>query len=232
MPQDINLLLVEDEFLNRLYTKNTLESFGYNSIFEARSAEDALKILDKEKIDFAILDINLGSGKEDGLSLGRKINEKYKFPFVYLTAYGTKQMLQKAKSNNPSGFLVKPFTEIELLASIELAVNNIPNLQPTDTDNELLVKQNDKYVKLSVAAIVYLESDKNYLRVVTENDTYKYRCTIKKVLELLNKQDFIQIHRAFVVNRRFVNNFSLDEIQCGEYVLPVSRNYRDQLQLK
>ena len=70
------ILLVEDDFLNRRFTKKILSENGY-AVSEAKNSKEALEILQKESITLAILDINLGENEQDGISLGLKIKEKY-----------------------------------------------------------------------------------------------------------------------------------------------------------
>ena len=59
------ILIVEDDFLNRRLTKKVLQENGYQTL-EAKNANEALAILNKELVDLAILDINLGDGEMDG----------------------------------------------------------------------------------------------------------------------------------------------------------------------
>ena len=73
--------------------------------------------------DAAILDTNLESEK-DGIEIARLINDKYQLPFLFLTSYSDKDTLQRAKAVNPSGYIVKPFNEKTLLASLEIAISN------------------------------------------------------------------------------------------------------------
>ncbi|MFM9910285.1 MAG: LuxR C-terminal-related transcriptional regulator, partial [Chitinophagaceae bacterium] len=84
---------------------------------------DALEQLSNNTPDAAILDINLESEK-DGIEIAQWINEKYQLPFLFLTSYSDKDTLKRAKLVNPSGYLVKPFNEKTLLASIEIAISN------------------------------------------------------------------------------------------------------------
>lgn len=73
------ILIVEDDFLNRRLTKKILQENSYQ-VLEAKNADEALAILNKELVDLAVLDINLGDGEMDGISLGIsfKTNKKYR----------------------------------------------------------------------------------------------------------------------------------------------------------
>ena len=89
----------------------------------AYDSDEALHQLKKHPPDFAILDINLESEK-DGIEIAEYINQNNFIPFVYLTSYSDKDTLDRAKKTNPAGFIVKPFNEKTLYATIEIALAN------------------------------------------------------------------------------------------------------------
>jgi DNA-binding NarL/FixJ family response regulator len=89
----------------------------------AYDVEEAMYHLKRYPPDFAILDINLESEK-DGIDIGEYIRRQYNIPFVYLTSYSDKDTLERAKRTGPYGFIVKPFNEKTLYATIEIALAN------------------------------------------------------------------------------------------------------------
>jgi DNA-binding NarL/FixJ family response regulator len=64
---------------------------------------------------------------EDGINIAEFINAQYRIPFIFVTSYADKETLQKAKRVEPSGYIVKPFNEKTLLASLEIAISNFAN---------------------------------------------------------------------------------------------------------
>jgi DNA-binding NarL/FixJ family response regulator len=119
----IKVLIVEDE---PLIAKN-IGMYLNNNDFEvsaiAYDSEEAMHQLKKQPPDFAILDINLESEK-DGIEIAEYINLHNFIPFVYLTSYSDKETIDRAKKTNPAGFIVKPFNEKTLYATIEIALSN------------------------------------------------------------------------------------------------------------
>ncbi|MBL4587247.1 MAG: response regulator, partial [Flavobacteriales bacterium] len=85
MKANLNILLVEDEFMTRRHLKKKLTELEYNVVAEADNIDDAIGLLETEKIDLAILDINLGNENKDGIWLGEYIRINLKIPFIYLT---------------------------------------------------------------------------------------------------------------------------------------------------
>ncbi len=113
------VLIVEDEFLEANYLRSMLEQAGYQVCGVARSVEKAQQLVEREKPGLVLLDIFL-SGKGTGIDLARQLKEQ-NIAFVYLSANSNEQILNLAKTTEPYGFLVKPFRENDLLATLEIA---------------------------------------------------------------------------------------------------------------
>lgn len=117
------LLVVEDEALVAAMIREALKGTSYVVRSVAFDVESAQKYLEDEYYDVALLDINI-EGNFEGIGIGRLIRDKYHFPFLYLTAHADDRTLQNAKLTEPAGYIVKPFTERELLAGLEIALYN------------------------------------------------------------------------------------------------------------
>ena len=119
----IKVLIVEDEPLIARNIAMYLRNHDYEVSGIAHDPEEALYQLNRNPPDFVILDINLET-ERDGIHLGEHINRHCFIPFVYLTSYSDKGTLERAKQTNPYGFIVKPFNEKTLYATIEIALAN------------------------------------------------------------------------------------------------------------
>ncbi len=216
------ILLVEDDFLNRRVTRKILTENGY-LVFEAKNAREALELLKKESIDLTILDINLGENEPDGISLSRQIKEKFAVPFIYLTAYDNPAIINQAVATRPYSFLTKPFKNADLIASIEVGIRQSADLHRYKPS--ILVKDEDYNLELPMDEINYIESEGNYLFFHTDKKTYKSRSTVKQVLEKLPESTFVQVHRAYVINKTKVEKFSPKSIMIRNKEIPVSKNY-------
>src|SRR5690606_21156593 len=181
------------------------------------------EILKKETISLIILDINLGEGEQDGITLGEQIKDKYGVPFIYLTAYENAEIISKAVATAPYSYLTKPFKNVDLITSVEIAlrqsVNKIKN------NLKIIVKDADYNVSLSVDEINYIESDGNYLLFHTDKKVYKCRSTINQILEKLPETDFMQVHRAYVVNKTKIEKTCSKTVVIKNAEIPVSKNF-------
>jgi DNA-binding LytR/AlgR family response regulator len=222
------ILIVEDDYLNRRLTKKILQENAY-TVLEAKNADEALSILDKELVDLAILDINLGDGEMDGISLGNLIQNKQKVPFIYLTAYENAKVISKAVATSPYSYLTKPFKNSDLIASVELAT--IKSAKEDKPKLTILVKDCEYKVELPLEEVNYIESEGNYLLFHADKKTYKCRSTIEQILKVLPSLTFIQIHRAFIVNKNKVEKFNAKGVVVQNIELPVSKNFLSNLSI-
>ncbi len=222
------ILLVEDDFLNRRLSKKIILENGYQ-VLEAKNAKETLEILKTQTVDLAILDINLGEEEQDGISIGRQIQNRYTIPFIYLTAYENPEIISKAVATQPYSYLTKPFKNVDLITAVEIAIR-----QSSKNDNlpSVLVKEGEYNVELPVDEINYIESEGNYLMFYTDEKVYKTRNTIKQILEILPESSFVQTHRAYVVNKDKIEKFNNKSIIIGDAAIPVSDNYTVMVQKK
>ncbi|MCA0230443.1 MAG: response regulator transcription factor [Bacteroidetes bacterium] len=214
------ILIVEDDFLNRRLTKKILQENCYQ-VLEAKNADEALAILNKELVDLAVLDINLGDGEMDGISLGNLIQNKQKVPFIYLTAYENAIIISEAIATSPYSYLTKPFKNSDLIASIELAL--IKSSKEDKPKPTILVKDGEYKVELPLEDINFINSEGNYLLFYTNEKTFKSRATISQILEVLPPSKFIQIHRAFIVNKDKIEKYNAKNVVIKNTIIPLSK---------
>jgi len=134
------LLIVEDERIIAEDIKRTLLQFNYHVIDIISHGERVLERYEKLNPDLILMDIML-AGKLNGIETAIKIKEKYNVPIIYLTAYANEPILDSAKATEPFGYLIKPFEEHELHATIEMAFyryNMESNLRQSEKKYRLL----------------------------------------------------------------------------------------------
>jgi len=118
-----NILIVEDEPIIAKDIESYLKKLNFNVIGVAHDSEHALDILYSRQVDLVLLDIHI-EGSRDGIEIAAIINEKYDIPFIYLTSFSDEKTLERAKTTNPYGYIVKPFDESDLKTSLIIALHN------------------------------------------------------------------------------------------------------------
>jgi DNA-binding LytR/AlgR family response regulator len=230
----LNILLVEDEFMTRRLLRKKLTELGHHVVGEADNTDDALAILEKEQVDLAMLDINLGNDSKDGIWLGEYIRFNVHIPFIYLTAYDTSEIVDRAIHTQPHAYLTKPFSEVGLRTTLAIAAQQYQRQRELNNQQvrHLLVKDGSQIRQIPIEEITYLEAEGNYLIVNTQSRMrYRYRATIKILLKNLPGDLFLQTHRAFIVNRKAVTGRHGHTLLLGSYSIPISKgNLTDVLE--
>jgi DNA-binding LytR/AlgR family response regulator len=197
MGREIRILIVEDEFMISEDIAMRLSDFGYTISGIADNAEKALEILANGKTDMALLDINI-NGDMDGIQLAAKIREKYKIPFIFLTSFANKAIVERANETNPSAYLQ---------IAIDMALYNFSNnispfkvAEKTDSelvdhslliyDSGLFLKKETHFIKVDFDQILYLEAEGSYTAIYTKTDKFLYAYVLKSVESKLSLQKF------------------------------------------
>lgn len=156
----LRILIVEDEPVIAENISMYLDNNDFEVSAIAYDSLEAKEQLDNNTPDAAILDINLGSD-EDGIDIARHINDHLQLPYLFLTSYSDRDTLERAKTVKPSGYIVKPFNEKTLLASLEIAISNhaadfnkkLPPLSLEKINRRLLSTLSDR--EFDIAKLVY-----------------------------------------------------------------------------
>ncbi|WP_405216832.1 ANTAR domain-containing response regulator [Agrococcus sp. Ld7] len=114
------VLVVEDESLIRLDIVETLQAAGYEVVGEAGDGERAVELAAELRPDLVVMDVKMP--KMDGITAAEKIGEAKLAPVVLLTAFSQKELVERASEAGALAYVVKPFTQNDLLPAIEIAM--------------------------------------------------------------------------------------------------------------
>lgn len=224
--KDIRIGIVEDEMIITDVLVLSLRKLGYKVSFTALNYTAAIKMIDAERPDIALLDINLG-GKKDGIDVAKYIREKYPMLIIFLTANSDVATIQRAKEVKPNAYLVKPFSRDHLYAAIEIAVAS--QTQTSGSNESILVKDGYQYVKVFLNEIKFVSSDQNYVSLHLESRKVMVRSTLSEMYSRLASPKFLKINRGYVVNINFVTKIETESVFIGETNFSVNKTQRDTL---
>ena len=230
--------IVEDELVIARTILNTLDELGYSHCGPAISYTEAIEMLENNKPDLVLLDIQL-SGKKDGIDVAQKINELYQIPFIFLTANSDAETIDRAKKVKPHAYIVKPFNKEELFAAIEIAFSNFTgnrsNTKPGDapswhTKDYMFVKDGYVFRKIFFNEIIYLESDANYVTIHLQSQKkIMIRSTLNDFIEQVDQKLFIRVHRSYSININKIEDIFPTEITIQGFKIPIGKSYREGL---
>jgi AmiR/NasT family two-component response regulator len=126
------VLIAEDEALIRLDLKEMLEEEGYAVVGEAGDGEQAIALADSLRPDLVILDVKMP--KVDGIAAAERIAGDRIAPVVILTAFGQRDLVERAREAGAMAYLVKPFQKKDLLPTIEMALSRYTELMGLEAE--------------------------------------------------------------------------------------------------
>lgn len=138
---EFKVLIVEDEPLIAENIAVYLNNGDFVVSGIAYDDDEAKRQLQQNTPDAVLLDINLDS-VDDGVTIAEHINQHYEIPFLFLTSYSDKDTLERAKKVEPWGYIVKPFNEKSLVASLQIAISNFAKRSNRNVPSLLFEKIN------------------------------------------------------------------------------------------
>jgi len=121
MTAPATILIVEDESIVAFNLQQRLAQLGYDVPHVAVSGQQSLDLVSRCPPDLVLMDIHI-EGAMDGIEVAARLNETNLVPVIYLTAYSEDSTLERARKTKPYGYLIKPFSERELHATIQMAL--------------------------------------------------------------------------------------------------------------
>ncbi len=121
---DKGILIIEDDILVAENTVFLLKQSGYADVTHADTIDDVKAIFKAKKIELIISDINL-HGINDGPKIVKQIQQQHPVAVIYLTAYSEEQIVDDAMATNPVAFVLKPYTDRQLLVAVQIAFRQI-----------------------------------------------------------------------------------------------------------
>jgi len=228
-----NCLIVDDEPLSIKLIKGYIQELDdLLLVGEAKNALEAMKTLENEKIDLIFLDINMP--RISGLDLIRSM--QYPPKIVLISAH--KEYAIDGFELSVVDFLLKPISFDRFLKSVnkykgkqslELKRERIKELP---TDKILSLKDNKKVYNVNLKDILYIESLREYVKIYSENANILVKCALSKLDEGLPPDDFMRIHKSYIIAMNKVNVFSATSVEIGEKVIPIGRNYKSTVTKK
>lgn len=228
-----NCLIIDDEPIAIRVIQNHLQNFSNIEVAgECVNAIEALEFLGKQPVDLIFLDIQMP--QFTGIDLIKSLNHQ---PLVIITtAY--RDFAVDAFDLDAIDYLLKPFS----LARFAKAIGKFYQ-QVNEKNNEfraadsnlatdyLLLKADKKIYKIDWDDLVYMESLGDYVNVYTRTDKITTKERISNLYEKLPANQFLRIHRSFVVSIHDIGAIQAGCIEIGKQKLPIGRNYKDQVEL-
>ncbi|WP_339812182.1 LytTR family DNA-binding domain-containing protein [uncultured Imperialibacter sp.] len=226
----IRCLIVDDEPL----ALNLIESYVEKTPFlelagKCSSAYEALEKIAAEKIDLLFLDIQMPG--LTGMELSRSLKNGPKV--VFTTAF--EEYALEGFKVDAIDYLLKPFNYEEFLKSANKAREwiSVTSGGSSETDpNALFVKSEYKLVKIDLQKVLYIEGLKDYAKIFLQDQTRPVMTlmSLKSLEEQLPSQQFMRIHRSFIVRLDRIDLIERNKVVIGQVGITIADAYKETFQ--
>jgi DNA-binding LytR/AlgR family response regulator len=231
----INCLIVDDEPPALLLMEKYINAVPLLHLAgKCTNAVDAMSILQQRPVDLIFLDIQMPQ------ILGTDFIRTFANPpkVVFTTAF--RKFAIEGFELDAVDYLLKPIAFERFLKAVNKVMKlNLPIGQTISagsvSKNEpepafLYLRADRKNVKIQLHEVLFIESLKDYVKVVTRDRSIISKQSISVIEENLPERAFLRIHRSFIVSLSKIESFTAGVIQVGKYELPVSRSYRHEVE--
>lgn len=224
----LQCLLVDDEPIARDILRTYIAQVPYLALAgECSDAFEAMQFINRQAVDLIVLDINMP--RLSGLDMLRTLK---KHPAIIITSAYPEYALEGFELS-VTDYLLKPFAFPRFVQATEKVLQRaqgVPAADPaTEANDFLIVKSDKKLTKLLLSDITYVEAYGNYIYIYCGRERIMSRQTLTLFEEQLPGDNFVRIHKSYIVSMKAVKFFENNEISLGEKKLPVGKVYRDEV---
>lgn len=223
-------VLIEDELPAQRILKNYLSKLPELELLGSfQSALAANSFLQQNYVDVIFLDINLPD--ISGIQYVKTLRNP---PKIIMTTAYHEHAVESFELDTICDYLVKPFSFERFLKAINKVKNtNIINqtsiLKKENTSNSVFLNVDKTLHKIRFTDILYIESDKNYVTLVTKKTKLCYLDSLKNWVSKLPTADFIQVHKSYIVNYHQIEKISGNLLYINMQKIPIGRMYKTAL---
>ncbi|WP_333820558.1 LytR/AlgR family response regulator transcription factor [Ohtaekwangia sp.] len=193
-----------------------------------RNAISAFEFVQQHPVDLIFLDIQMP--KLSGIDFLRSLKNPPKV--IFTTAF--RDYALDGFELEVVDYLLKPIPFERFLKAVAKVLHQpapAPSVQKADTvnDNFVYFKVDKKMIKTKMADILYIESIKDYVKVKTSEKEIITQQKISYLEESLPREQFLRIHRSFIVNVDQIDAYSATDVEIGKHFVPIGRNYKNDV---
>ncbi|WP_413667991.1 LytR/AlgR family response regulator transcription factor [Mucilaginibacter sp. Mucisp86] len=219
----IRCLLVDDEPLAISLLQNHIRQLDFLEV--ATTCPNALKaveVLKNTTIDLLFLDIRMPA--ISGIDFLKTLHHPPKV--ILTTAY--REYALEGYDLDIVDYLLKPITFERFFKAVEryLRTHELPSSASEILPDSICIKSGSKNIRLQTDNILYIESLKDYVKIVTTGETLQAKYRISDLETELTPKGFLRIHRSFIVNPQKVTAFTANDVEIGKTELPIGESYK------
>ena len=225
----IKCIIIEDEPLAVKVLTDYISQVPFLSLqAKFKDAILAMDYLRNNSVDLMFLDIHLPKLK--GMAFLKTLSNP---PAVIVTtAYN--QYAVEGFNLNVTDYLLKPFEFERFLVAVRKVksaqVENEKQIEKSESKDFIFLTVQKKKVKILFSEIVYIESQREYIKIATTKRDFISKMSTNEIEGLLPSNQFKRIHRSFIISVSKIDSYTADMIEVNGISLPIGRGYRDVIE--
>lgn len=222
----LNTIIVEDSETQRtVFTKLVKEHSNLNFLGDYSNGILALNSIRKNKVDLILLDIEMPI--VSGFDLLESLEEP---PMIILISEKADYAL-KAFDYDIIDYLQKPVKKTRFNSAIDRALTKQNSLTSNkDGEDFVYVTVNLQKKKVNLSSIKWIQAFGDYIKLITNDGNFMVLSTMKAFLNRMPDNQFVRIHKSFIVNVNKVDNWSANKVEVAGEKLPMSRSRKEELE--
>jgi DNA-binding LytR/AlgR family response regulator len=223
-------MIIEDEPLAAEILQDYIAQIPFLELTQTCSdALTALEYLNITTLDVVFIDIHLP--RLNGLDFIKTLKNPPRI--IITTAY--REYALEGYEHNVVDYLLKPINFSRFLTAVnKLHSNSLfksvtsPNSKITGDDiKHLFINVNKKRIKINLEDILFIESKREYISIVTAEQSFLTKLQLTEIEKHLVASGFIRVHRSFIVASSKINAFTASDIEVKGITIPIGRSYKE-----
>jgi len=220
----IKCIIIEDEYPAVEIQKEFVSKVSHWEISASfDNAIHAITYLSKNKVDVIFLDIQLP--ELNGIDFIKTLVNP---PLIVITSAYNEHAIE-AFELVVFDYLLKPYSFQRFIKTIARINNHFEsdiNESAISSEEFIYVKENRQNIRININDILYIESQKEYVKIVCEKNEVKTKLGITKIENLLSGYSMLRIHRSFMVSLSKVTSFTKNQVVINDCIIPIGKYYQ------
>jgi DNA-binding LytR/AlgR family response regulator len=223
----IKYIIVDDESIAHDIIKGYCDALpNLSFVAHCYDAIEAMECLRKNEVDLVFLDLNMPKLK--GFDFVRLLDN---LPNIIVTTAYQEHALEGYELNVVD-YLLKPFSFerfIKAIQKLNFKKEEVPTSNTSVSEEGLFLRSNKKLIQVRKDDILFVEAIGNYVKIVTNTNEIQVREKISHILTLLPHNEFLQVHKSFIIAKKHINEIEGNRIYINKYIIPIGKTYRSNL---
>jgi DNA-binding LytR/AlgR family response regulator len=218
-------IIIDDDELSGKVVEHYLSKTGFAGlVHNFTDPIKALSYISENKIDLVLLDIEMP--EMNGMEMINAIKNS-SCQIILVTSH--KEFAIEAFEYQVVDYLVKPFTYPRFFKAIAAAKQRISEKANNDENDFVFVKKDSKIIQIRKSEILWVEAMGDYAVLNTAKEKFILHSTLKAIGEKLPEQNYIRVHRSYIVRMDKIDKIEDDTIFCNSKTIPIGKSYHEEV---